>query len=634
MVIEVLDGSLAEGDVIDVVLGDTTHHNPGSKAQSYADEKAQLRVVVDPFATGRFHHLATLSLGSVVPGDCAALVAMVDSEARAGSTATLVVRATDHYGNVAISYRGRIHVTTSETVQTVATHHFSAEDAGVWQLLFSVATLRGALRLTVSDPEAQIQTESNPLVVFDGPLPRSEGTLLWGDTQGQTGETVGTGSLDTFFSYARRAAKLDFVAHSANDFQVTTDFYKRVLQTADAYTKPGEFVAFGGFEWSGNTALGGDHNVIYADSSNAPLHRSSHALLDDLTDLDTDRPTVIALAKTLRDRGTNAIMVPHVGGRLANLDLIQPTISPVVEIVSVHGWFEWFARDALRRDLRVGFLGASDDHTCRPGASYPSRPAFGVRSGLGAVYAPDLTRESVLAAIRARHCYATTGERIHLMVHSGSHMMGDAWESNLPPEFNIEVYGTSGIEAIDLYDKYDVVAHWSAPLADCKRRLRVAWTGARGKGRSRFQCWDGSMELTGASITTVQKWAFDHPDQGIVSQTETSVSWRSNTSGDWDGLILGLEGIADNAHVRIMAAGVDLTVSLAEIDVPVVRPITPGIDRSLELSWVPAESPARDVSIELAAPSSTVTPNAYFVRVRQDDGHLAWSSPVFVERSG
>ena len=49
------------------------------------------------------------------------------------------------------------------------------------------------------------------------------------------------------------------------------------------FQEDGRFVTFPGYEWSGNTGLGGDRNVLYR-SEGRPIHRSSHALVEDLLD--------------------------------------------------------------------------------------------------------------------------------------------------------------------------------------------------------------------------------------------------------------------------------------------------------------------------------------------------------------
>lgn len=69
-----------------------------------------------------------------------------------------------------------------------------------------------------------------------------------------------------------------------------------------------------GYECSANTGLGGDYNV-YFHHENETIHRSSHALVADLSDADTDCHSAWELFKTLRHR--DAFIYAHVGGRYA-----------------------------------------------------------------------------------------------------------------------------------------------------------------------------------------------------------------------------------------------------------------------------------------------------------------------------
>ena len=79
----------------------------------------------------------------------------------------------------------------------------------------------------------------------------------------------------------------------------------------------------------------------------------------------------------------------------------------------------------LAAGIKVGVVGASDDHTCRPGLAYPSTPEMTVLGGLGAVYRADHSRQGIYHGLKARHCYATTGARLYLEMNVNGHRMGD-----------------------------------------------------------------------------------------------------------------------------------------------------------------------------------------------------------------
>jgi hypothetical protein len=115
----------------------------------------------------------------------------------------------------------------------------------------------------------------------------------------------------------------------------------------------------------------------------------------------------------LRAAGEKVMVVPHCGGNPCNLDFFDAAMMPMLEIHSAHRNFEHVAAEALRRGLRVGFIGGSDDHR---GAIGDSRPVardhfFATRAGLVAAYARRLTREDLWEAFFSRRVYATNGVR-------------------------------------------------------------------------------------------------------------------------------------------------------------------------------------------------------------------------------
>jgi len=127
----------------------------------------------------------------------------------------------------------------------------------------------------------------------------------------------------------------------------------------------------------------------------------------------------------------------------------------------MHGNFEFFAQDALKRGLKVGFHGSSDGHVQTPG--HPRRPGSGGRNGdfnrrdtgygsgaLMAVLAPELTREALWDAFRARRTYATTSARIILDFRANGHLMGEELVADGPALFTGDVIGTGPIERLEL----------------------------------------------------------------------------------------------------------------------------------------------------------------------------------------
>ena len=190
---------------------------------------------------------------------------------------------------------------------------------------------------------AGLEATSNPIVCrTEAP----EHALFWGDIHGQTEMAVGAGSVGEHFHFARHAAALDFMAHCANDFQITAADYAKTQAGVKRRHEPGRFVTFLAYEWPGNTPAGGDRNVYFLHDDE-PIHRSSHWRIADRADEQTDRYPVTRPHETFHGREDVLI-----GGRRANLDFFDDTLAPLIEIQSLHGIFWWFAEKALARPAR------------------------------------------------------------------------------------------------------------------------------------------------------------------------------------------------------------------------------------------------------------------------------------------
>jgi hypothetical protein len=50
----------------------------------------------------------------------------------------------------------------------------------------------------------------------------------WADLHGQSGETIGMGTAEDYFRYARDKAFVDMVGHQGNDFQITDAFWNKL----------------------------------------------------------------------------------------------------------------------------------------------------------------------------------------------------------------------------------------------------------------------------------------------------------------------------------------------------------------------------------------------------------------------
>ncbi|MCP4251710.1 MAG: DUF3604 domain-containing protein, partial [bacterium] len=256
--------------------------------------------------------------------------------------------------------------------------------------------------------------------------------------------------------YARDVARLDAAAVTEHDhwgylpLSRHPDVWTDILETADRFNEDGRFVAFPGYEWT-NWTFGHQH-VLFAESSDA--------ILLPWNDPKSDSPTELWAAL----RGRDCITIPHhTGGDPVPTcwKYHDPLLQPVAEMVSIHGVSERMGQPgcivhpepsgmiqaALARGYRLGMIGGGDTHDGHPGIGSPGAPP----PGLAGIYARDLTRKSILEALRQRRAYATNGCRAILRFHSGSVPMGGVIrqaDPDAPREFRIAVLGDAPVAGV------------------------------------------------------------------------------------------------------------------------------------------------------------------------------------------
>lgn len=404
LIVRVNRGYLRKGDTITVRFGDTRQGSPGIRQQTNAESKFTIKVFVDAFATYEFAELDNPPGFQLIPGKPAAWRAIVPSRVAPGAPFNLSLVTLDRWGNpTEAGDTGAVTLATTADGASLPGPQVLDPKAMVNTIGPVSVAQAGDAWFTVTDAEGNALCTSNPLRVDDAP----QLSRFWGDLHGQSGETVGTNPAHEYFHFARDLALIDIAGHQGNDFQIDDPFWEQLNAITAEYNEPGRFLAIPGYEWSGNTGLGGDRNVFYRQEGR-PIHRSSHILIDEAKAETVPCPTAHDLFRALD--GEDAVVIAHVGGRYADIRYAHDTrLETSVEIHSSWGTFEWLLHDALDEGYRVGVICHSDDHKGRLGATSPGASSFGAIGGLTCYLMPELTRDSLFDCLRRRHHYGTTG---------------------------------------------------------------------------------------------------------------------------------------------------------------------------------------------------------------------------------
>ncbi|NNE25120.1 MAG: DUF3604 domain-containing protein [Rhizobiales bacterium] len=641
---------LKEGDTVTIRFGDTSGGSRGVRVQTYCESKFEFKVFVDAIATYDYVALPDSPHIAIVPGPPVTWRAVLPTLRATGDAFRLSIKAEDAWGN------------PSDQVDRVLKLHSSLPVDGLPETTefppgsFSLVLedLRvdkvGDLSIDVLDPDGALLCQTNSLRITDTP------SLLhfWGDLHGQSNETLGTNTAEEYFLFGRDRAFLDLCSHQGNDFQMTGEFWVELNELTARLNEPGRFVTFPGYEWSANTAIGGDRNVFYL-TEGRPIYRSSHAQIEDLSDEANDGHTAHELFEHLQDE--DCVCWSHCGGRYADITFAHDgRLETAVEVHSSWGTFEWLLHDAFSKDYRVGVVCNSDGHKGRVGASFPGASFFGAYGGLTCYLAPELTRAAIFETMRRRHHYGTTGARIYLDVRAtpksgakvflqdpsvvsnascqdeSSLIMGDIAKINDDDvELAIEVVGSSAIERIDVFDGLELLSTFrSYDENDLGDRVRITYSGAEYRGRSRTTNWDGELTVEGNEIVRAEMFNNWNLDRGIQECSAHALSWKAVTSGNFGGIDLWLAGTGGCISLNTKHATADVAVSDLGVAEMVVD--AGGLDRKLTLQRLPNDLQAGTVRYALKCPVKADGDTRLYIRVQQIDGHRAWSSPIYLFR--
>lgn len=657
VIIDVIDGYLKPGDHILVRLGDRRAGGPGTRIQTFVEAGFRFRAYIDPVGTSRFAAIPGDVVIDILPGPPAALVAITPRLVRVGEKFSLRLRAEDRWGNTCRDLTGRAIRLQGPSGEQI----LPLPDTG-WAVARSDLVLEQSGETVLRAELTDFSLECAPIYLAaqkDLPFPRA----FWADLHVHSNHTVGTNSTEYNFAYGRDVAGLDVLGYTANDFNISESDWQEDVKLCSQVSLEGEFLCYPGTEWCGNSAAGGDRNVIFLGEDvlfpTGPDGQSlrsfewndqmqGNALIPGAWPVDR-------LWKAYLPNPGNYLMMPHVGGRRAILDWHQPQLERLVEVGSAWGQFDWFYREAIRRGYRLGVAANGDEHRGRCGGGVPGTAVFGVKGGLTGIVAPSLTRSAINRALRARHTWATTGERSVALLWSGPHLQGDHFVADAPVTLHYHLLGDAGWDSLSAWDHRGRL--WNRNLQQeagySTNRLRIRWGGARIQDRYRWAEWRGVLRCTHASIQNFRAQGFEHPEQFVRRAGALELAFRSDTYGDSDAIELEVSNLA--------TAQFDLQVQIGAFD-KLGSPLRPNPHRHCpESHWrfsgselieqgqlrqelggeglflaaerLSAAAIPREIrgSFVLEPLPDPLAAHPVYLSAQQIDGSRVWTSPLFIE---
>lgn len=564
IIIDIVDGYLNPGDKIVVRIGDRRWGSRGTRSQTFVEDNFLMRWYIDPVGTSRFAPIKPDIAIPVLPGPPIKVKAITPRVVKPNRDFQIYVHTEDAWGNATANLEGlkALHSITKYGEPNPFWENEVELPHGGWTTGKIDALLPEdgdyILSVVVKDSKGTVIANRSDHLTADSTFPVAR--PLFADLHVHSDDTVGTNSTTYNFSYAQEIAGLDIVGYTANDFNITQERWNATLDTIKQVNADNKFVVFPGTEWCGNSAAGGDHNVVFLGDpresipefpfdKNGNTARSFEWNENGPSELIPGAWPLDEVYATYAHAPEKHLMIPHVGGRRCNLSWHHPKLERLLEIGSAWGHFEWLLRDAVIRGWKMGVCANSDEHRGRCGGGVPGTAVFGTKGGLTGVLADRLQWDTVAKTLRARRTFATTGERLVglVSVAGQKEIQGDDVTIKSNEDLNLEykLYGNDGFSSVEAWDasgkifQRDLQAEASQHASkDTRKKLRVEWGGARLYDRYREAVWHGSILVTGATISEIQPYGgvLDNPEDYVKLTSESQITFDTRTSGDFDGV--------------------------------------------------------------------------------------------------
>ena len=553
IIVDTVDGYLNAGDHIVIRLGDRRMGGPGTRVQTFVEDNFRFRCYVDPIGTSRFVAVPGDVVIDIVPGAAENLSLIGPRLVQPGVPFTLRLSVHDRWGNACINTSNTVEVVAQRGGEEVHRQELALGTQG-WATaaLTDLPCEAGELTVSASMPGALDVAPAVHYVSVDenAPCPR----IFYGDLHVHAHDTVGTNSPAYNTLYGRDIAGLDVMAYTANDFQITDANWELGVKSMHDLHRNGEFVCYPVQEWCGSSTAGGDHNVVFLSDGKPDFpynvkgeHNRTFTWNEDMkgTSVDVGRWPIEELWLAYVHDPENHLIMPHVGGRRYVPDWHHPELERLIEITSSWGHFGWLYQDVIQRGYKLGASASGDEHRGRPGGGLPGTQVFGTKGGITGIIADKLDRATIGKALRARHTFAATGERLVGLTRCGNRVQGDEFSVKEAAKIDYRFLGLQGWDEIAAYDHSGMI--WYRDLQReagfSERKVRIRWGGARIPDRYRWAEWRGKVSIINGTINAFTGGGFEHPEESCWRAGPTEIDFRSDTYGDSDSVVIDISNL-------------------------------------------------------------------------------------------
>ncbi len=451
----VLPSELKSGESLTIVMGTTDKDaaKKGNACQKSVQRRRPFHLYIDPKGKGDYKENEVFYL-DVRGNQLKSLRIVAPSLVSRNKRFDVIVRFEDTHGNLTSN-------APEGTLIDLSYEHLRENLS--WKLFVPETGFIALPNLYFNEPgiyKILLRNLKNKEEFFSPPikcLPEGALSLFWGVLHGESERLDSAENIESFLRHMRDDRALQFFATSCfeSEEETSNDVWKSIVQQVAEFNEDDRFVAMLGFQWMGEPKEEGLRHFLYSKDSKPILRRK-----------DTKNNSLKKIYKTNNPKEFMAIPSFSMGKPTCyDFADFNQEFERVVEIYNAWGSSECSAKEGNPRPIQGGKNGLSEaiegsvqkalNNGCRFGfiaGGLDDRGPYNelydtdqvqYSPGLTAILAKEHSRSSLIDALQARSCYATTGERIILGLYIAGFGMGTEVDTKTRPglEFNRHVTG-------------------------------------------------------------------------------------------------------------------------------------------------------------------------------------------------
>jgi len=251
--------------------------------------------------------------------------------------------------------------------------------------------------------------------------------VYYGNLHNHCNFSDGTGTVTDAYSTAKYTAKYDFFGLSDHAEMMNSSEWELMKKTADEFNEDSVFASLWGFEWS--SPIYGHSNIIGSDAFHSSVDLSTISFSQLVSWVNSHE--CVAFFNHPGDYGSPNVEFNHFSNnpsqRFVGMELWNGNRG-FDHFYDNNGYFDndgglSYFDEALTQGWRIGAMGGEDDHSA----------TWGSNERRMAILTKELSRSSMLDAIKARRFYSTLDRNIEMSFKIDGYEMGSIIHSGSYP---------------------------------------------------------------------------------------------------------------------------------------------------------------------------------------------------------